>query len=289
MAPASAVRTLVSAADHRFYRTLCQLLLSAERHRATVGFVVADLGLSPADRRHLARRFPWVAAEPFEFDRYPAHVRRLAICAWKPIVIDDVLARRRGRVLWLDAACIIRARLDPVFERIGRDGVLTLVGQSPIRRWCHDGMLRYMHVSAEDAERRCRPAGVVGFDAAREAVRDLVADWRRCALTPDCIDPEGATRATHRWDQAALSNLLYPFERRTGIPLGADEIDISSIAPVRWVSTRNVVAPWVPLSWDPAVRAAWWAWKSLDRAALRARARLRQRAAEARVDAVTRV
>jgi hypothetical protein len=271
--PLHADCTIISAADHRYFRTLCQLLLSAERHGAVTPFewVILDLGLTDTDRARLDTRFPWVRVERFAFDRHPPHVRRIETCAWKPVAIDDVLRRRGGSVLWLDSATILQAPLSPIFTRIARDGVLTLVGQSPIRRWCHEATRRFMGITEEDADRRCRAGGVLGFDGTRPPVRALVARWRACALVESCIDPPGANRANHRYDQALLSNLLYPFEREHGFGLAGDEIDIGSIAPARWVSTRNTVAPWIPLALDPIVRLLYAVYKRADRAVLRAR------------------
>lgn len=264
-------RTVISAADHRYFRTLCQLLLSAERHGAVASceWVIIDLGLANTDRARLSVRFPWVRVDEFAFDRHPPHVRRLKTCAWKPVAIDEVLERRV--VLWLDAATILQASLDPIFDRIADQGVLTLVGQSPIRRWCHEATLRFMGVTGEDADRRCRAGGVLGFDGTRPSVRALVALWRAQALIEACIDPPGANRANHRYDQAILSNLLYAFERKHGFGLAGDEIDIGSVSPARWVSTRNTVPPWVPLALDPVVRLYFWAYKRADRMLLKAR------------------
>lgn len=249
------------------------MLLSAERHAATAwcAWIIVDLGLTDADRARLGARFPWVRVEAFAFDRHPPHVRRLTTCAWKPVAIDDVLERRGGAVLWLDSATILHAPLEPTFDRIARDGVLTLAGQSPLRRWCHEATLRFMNVTEDDANRRCRAGGVLGFDGARPPVRALVALWRARALVEACIDPPGASRVNHRYDQAILSNLLYPFEREHGFGLEGDEIDIGSIAPARWVSTRNRVAPWIPLALDPVVRLFYAAYKRGDRAVLKAR------------------
>ena len=266
----------MSAADHRYFRTLCQLLLSVERCgvQRSVDVLVVDLGLTRGDRARLAARFPWCELEAFAFDRYPPHVRRLETCAWKPAAIDDVLAERGGLVLWLDSATIVRQRLDAIFSRIARDGVLTLVGQSPIRRWCHETTLHYMDVPEEDAGKPCRSAGVLGLDAGRPAIRALVAGWRACAVVEACIDPPGASRVNHRYDQAILSNLLYASERDAGLVLSSDEIDISSLASVPWVSTRNKVAPWVPLALDPIVRGYYAAYKRVDRVVLRVRREL---------------
>ena len=268
-------RTIVTAADHRYARTLAQLLLSAERHavRSACHVLAFDLGLTNADREFLAARFPWVAVERFTFDGLPPHARRLEVCAWKPIAIDDTLRTHGGLVLWLDSACVIHMTLENVFTQIAHDGVLALAGQSPIERWCHEETLRFMHVPREHRSVRVRSAGVLGFDASRPAVRDLVREWRRLALIPESIAPEGATRANHRYDQAVLSNLLAAAGSDRTITLAEDEIDISSIRPVGWVATRERVSPWVPLAFDPLVRAGYALYKAADRAVLRARER----------------
>jgi hypothetical protein len=263
-------RTIVSAADHQYCRTLCQFLLSVERCGApsSCDVLVVDLGLTDGDRARLRARFPWCRVEPFDFGAQPPHVRRLATCAWKPIAIAELLSRRGGLALWLDSGTVLHAPVAPVFDRIARDGLLTLVGQSPIRRWCHAETLRAMDVPAEDAGKRCRSGGVLGFDGGNRVVCDLVEQWRHFSLMPECIDPPGASRANHRYDQAILSNLLYAFARRHALELSDDEIDISSVAPARWLSTRNTVATWVPLALDPVVRAVYDVHKRLDRAAL---------------------
>ena len=269
MARRSVPRTIVTAADHRYARTLCQLLLSIARHTDDdlPRVVIVDLGLTAGDREQLARWFPWCGVEPFRFESLPAHVRRLDICAWKPVAIDDMLRANSGLVLWLDSATIIREPLDPVFVRIERDGLLTLAGQSPIARWCHDETRRFMGASPEDSSARCRVAGILGFDSSRPDVRAVVSEWRRLALIPSCIDPPGATRANHRYDQAIFSLLL----ARTALGEPDGEVDISSPRPIGWASTRNKVAPWVPLACDPIARAYFATYKAVDRALIRAR------------------
>src|SRR5439155_4464880 len=116
-----------------------QLLQSVERHGTSSdhAFVVVDLGLTDADRHRLESRFPWCGVRSFPFDRYPAHVRQLFACAWKPIVLDELVAAGGGPILWLDAATIVHGSLTPLVDRAVRYGSMTLVGQSPLTRWCH--------------------------------------------------------------------------------------------------------------------------------------------------------
>jgi hypothetical protein len=267
----TAVTTIVTAADHRYARSLAQLLLSAGRHAPSHDIVAFDLGLSPRDRRILAHRFSSVRVEPFDFAAHPQHVARLHTCAWKPILIDQTIRQRSGLVLWLDAATIIRAPLDAAFDLIARDGLLTLTGQSPVARWCHPRTLDLMQVPEADRRRRCRIGGVLGFAGDNALARDLVRRWREAALNPEILGPPGAHRGNHRWDQSLLTNLLYAFQRDYGLVLRDDEVDISSMRPVRWVATRNSVPSWIPLALDPAVRAFYAMYKSIDRVVLRLR------------------
>src|ERR671938_464265 len=101
---------VVSAADHRFFRTLWQMLRDAERHRLERAhpFAVFDLGFTVGDRRILAARFPWCELRGVAFDRYPPHVRNLSLFAWKPVVVSEIVDAMRCLVLWLDSATLFR-------------------------------------------------------------------------------------------------------------------------------------------------------------------------------------
>lgn len=272
---ASPRTTIVSAADAGYARSLCQLLRSLARHAPDCDIAVFDLGMTPAQRRAAGRMFPRAAFVDFDFAAAPPHVRALHTCGWKPAAIERVAEQRRGIVLWLDAACIVHQRLEPVSAAIARDGILSLAGQSPAERWCHPATFAAMHCPPEDRVKRCRAGGVLGFDASRADVRSLVTQWREYAFEPWCIDPPGASRANHRYDQAILTNLLHRAEREGWLVLQEDAIDISAVDPVRWVSTRNTVARWIPVAADPLVRAWYRVAKSIDRVALRVKARSR--------------
>ena len=266
---------MVTAADHRFARTLWQLLRSAERERLSDvhQFIVVDLGLTAADRRWLEPRFPWCAFEPFPFERFPTHVRRLTAFAWKPILLDEILRLRGGKILWLDSATLFHGPIDPIFERIARDGVFTLLVQTPLARCCDPRTLASIGVRDEDRRKPYRCGGALGFDASRPDVRDLVGRWRELALLPDCFDPPGADPRRHKYDQAVFTALLYPFARDRGLTLLNEEVDISSSNPVPWISTRNKVAAWMPVAADPFVRAYYATYKRVDRAIWRWRRR----------------
>jgi len=249
------------------------MLRSAERERliAAHELVVFDLGLTAADRSWIERRFSWCAIETFPFERFPAHVRRLAAFAWKPILLDEALRARGGRILWLDSATLFHGPLDPIFERIARDGLFTLIGQTPLADCCDPRTLAIVGVPASDLQKPYRCGGALGFDASRPDVCDLVARWRELALLPDCFDPPGADPRRHKFDQAVFTALLYPFARERDLTLLDEEVDISSPHPVPWISTRNKVPTWMPAIFDSPMRAYYATYKRLDRAIWRLR------------------
>jgi len=265
--------SIVTASDSQYERTLWQMLRSAERHGLNNAhrFVAFDLGMTRRGRAAIERRFPWCALETFAFERYPAHVRRLVSCSWKPIAIREVMDREQSLLLWLDSATLFRGSLEPVFERVACEGLFTLVGQSPMTVWCHPLTLAWMHVPPRDFDKRCRFGGAVGFNGNSATARELLQRWCECALIEACIDPPGASRANHRYDQAVLTALLYAFEREGRLTLRNEEVDISSCDPVRWFSTRNKVAPWLPVSCDGLSRGYHATYKAVDRLVLRMR------------------
>ena len=90
-----AIRPIIlSAADCRFFRSLWQFLLSAERtglFRACA-WRVYDLGLHQHQLQRLRRRFQWCEFVKFDFSQYPEHVGLASNSyAWKPIIIADNL------------------------------------------------------------------------------------------------------------------------------------------------------------------------------------------------------
>jgi hypothetical protein len=274
------LHTLLTAADHRFARTLSQMLASAERERLHEAHdvVALDLGLRAADRDRLRQRFPWCEVRPFRFDGLPAHVRQLWTFAWKPIAIAEQAARSREYVLWFDSATVFRGPVETMLTRIAATGVFTLAGQTPLGGCCDPRVLARLGATDEDRRERYRAGGVLGFDPSRPVVREVLERWRGLALDPECIAPAGFDPAVHRFDQALLTAVLCAARRDRGLAIDAEDIDISATDPVGWISTRNKVPPWMPLAMDPAVRAWYALWKRADRAVLRVRAAARSRA-----------
>jgi len=263
-APGAAL-TVVTGADQSFARCLYQFLLSAERrhlprrHR----FIAYDLGLEPATRLDLERRFTWCAFRPFDFTQYPAHVavaRRTY--AWKPMIVAEVAEQSDGLVLWLDSATLFRGDLDEVIATLRHHGTYSLKGQSTLSERCDPRVLQALSVPAGDLRLPERVGGVLGVDPGHPGAHRLVTIWRAHALIERHILPR---TPGHNADQSLLGILLYRLQRAGALVLNDDEIDISSRAPVRWMTSRNRVPTWLPRWADPFARAYFAIYKTLDR------------------------
>jgi hypothetical protein len=266
----SVTQIIVTAADKRFWRSLYQFLRSAERNEIEkkTQFLCYDLGLGVAARSLIERRFPWCKFRNFEFDRYPPHVAlSRKSYAWKPIVLYDICATFSGLVLWLDCATLFRTRdLSDIWEIVENNGVYALVGQSTIAEHCDPLVLDALKVPFEIKRRREIVSGVLGLNASMPVMRRIITAWREHALCEGHIAPRLIPSTRYKNEQDLLSILLYASSDAGEISVPHGEIDISCRAPVRWMSSRNKVAEWIPLWADPLARAYYALYKAVDQA-----------------------
>jgi hypothetical protein len=265
---------IVTAADHRFARTLAQFLLSAERHgeHRRCRWAIYDLGLSDADRTRLRERFGWADIRSIQLADYPPHVAVASgSYAWKPVIIREAARDLVGPLFWFDSGTILRAPLDGALRSLANQGFWGLRSQMPLAQKCDPRVLDALEVPLEVRHLREYAAGAVGFDLATPLGRQLVEDWGHHALIADYIVPEGYA-VFHKHDQALLNSLLAKAAYSECFEPTLDEIDISSPTPSRLVSTRNYVPPQIPLWADPAARAH----RALHKAADRIYHRLRR-------------
>lgn len=257
---------IVTAADHRFARTLAQFLLSAERHREhhRCRVMVYDLGLSDADRALLRRRFSWAELRTISFSDYPPHVSLSAASyAWKPVIIREAGAETAGPLFWFDSATIIRQPLDEPLVAVEKHGVWVLRSQTPLAQKCDPRVLDALEVPLEVRHLREYAAGAVGFDMGSPLGFELVESWAQHALIAEHIVPDGYPHY-HKHDQALLNCLLAKAMHRGALTMPVEEVDISSASPTKSISTRNVVGNAWPLFVDPLLRMGSALWKAGD-------------------------
>lgn len=263
---------IVTAADQLFWRALAQLLLSAERkgdHRR-YGWVIYDLGIDADRLAFLHRRFGWADWRQVEFASLPDHYRPATRSfAWKPLIVWDVLETATVSVLWMDSATVIRGDLAEVFDWIRTHGAYAARGRTEMAHRCEPVVMDRLEFPPDLAEVRERVANFVGFDPAHPAARKVAQDWERLSRDPDLLLPPVQSVEKHMNDQAVLNCLLLKAEAENRLKLPKVDMDISAGRPIKMVSTRNKVPPWVPLWADPFVRFRYWLIKSLDQAAWR--------------------
>jgi len=258
---------ILTAADHRFARTLSQFLLSAERHgeHQRSRWIVFDLGLSDADRALLRKRFGWAELRRFAFEDHPPHVALASgSYGWKPVAIREAAADHRGPIFWFDSGTVLKRPLDAALASLGKQGFWGLRSQTALALKCDPRVLDALSVPLEVRHIREYAAGAVGFDLSTPLGQQLVEDWGRHALIAEHIVPEGYA-AFHKHDQALLNCLLAKAAHEGRFESTLDEIDISSRSPSKLVATRNYVRPNVPLRADPLVRAYRQVLKDTDR------------------------
>jgi hypothetical protein len=264
---------IVTAADQRFWRSLYQFLRSAERQGLFDRYrvIAYDLGLSPDTRASLQRRFGLCEFRRFDFSAHPPHVAMArGTYAWKPVIVSDLAEEFGGAfILWFDSATILKSDLAEVLADIRRRGAHVLKGFDLLLESCNPLTLQALDAPLDYMYRRTRPAGYVGLDTSQNNVRKLVRLWRKHALIESHIAPTAPVERWprnrwHRYDQSLLTILLNRMADTGEVELTDDEMDMSSPRPVRWMTTRNKVWPFMPRWTDPLLNACWSVCKAVD-------------------------
>lgn len=266
---------IITGADHPYVRTLVQFLRSAERqgeHRR-LEWVIFDLGMTDHDRSYIRERFSWADLRTVDFSGYPPHVRiERRSYAWKPILIEEAARGREGLVFWFDSATLLRKPIDTPIAATQRDGVWSLAGQAAFMERADKRVIgtfiEQLNMPPEVLHVPERVTGAIGFDTRHEVARRILQDWARLARDPKYILPDNPA-PRHMWEQALFTALLLSAAWNGDIRIGDEEVDISSVKPITYLSTRNKLKTNWPLWADVPARAWYRGWKALDRVGLR--------------------
>jgi Protein of unknown function (DUF1647) len=212
---------IVTGADSSHFKSLCQLLLSVFRFEINPRVVVYDLGLSETERQYLQKTFSLEKFRRFDYSQYPDYFNmkiNSGEYAWKPVIIDEVLNEFKGCVCWMDAGNIVTGPLNTLRKIVNNVGMYSPVSQGLIVEWTHPETLKYLNVSKNLMRRRNLTGACVSAKYENLKARNLVCQWKHCALTRECIAPEGSSRKNHRQDQAVLSVLAHQSGITKGMP-----------------------------------------------------------------------
>lgn len=138
------------------------------------------------------------------------HLRHLQKYAWKPPAIVEAV-EAYGAVLWLDAGCDVRGRLDGVARALSRDGYFLVKGQDldMTARLQPDCASRLGLRAADFAGKPSFAGGVQGYVRGSAAAGQILRPLYAAAADESCIAPAGSSLQNHRYDQSLLSLIAY--------------------------------------------------------------------------------
>ncbi len=261
---------ILTGCNEAYARCLWQMLASAERAGLMLQheFRVFDLGMKPATRERLVRRFPQATFMSFNFAAAPGHAAKLSGFAWKPMIIAEAADTWQGPMFWFDAATLFRTAIDRPLRSIAETGFWTLQGQTPLMGRADPRVLARLNLPPEILHLPERVAGACGFDTRQPVPGAFIKRWASLAQQAELITPADPD-PSHRFDQTLFSALLLAAQWRGEIVLGTEEVDISSMRPISYLTTRNKLWPSLPTWLDLPARAWRRLWKALDRVGLR--------------------
>lgn len=203
---------IVTGANSPYYRSLFQFLASLYRHEPNIRVIVFDLGLSESERQHLQDRFPTAGLRLFDYSKFPGYFNikvNAGEYAWKPVIFSDILNEYKSCVCWMDAGNVVTK---PLFwmRRITRKiGMYSPRSSGCISDWTHPKTLEFLDVSKNLLNKYNLTGGCVSAYYQNSKSREIVSQWKKCAIVRDCIAPKGSSKKNHRQDQAVLSVLAH--------------------------------------------------------------------------------
>ncbi|XP_038060868.1 uncharacterized protein LOC119731716 [Patiria miniata] len=216
---------IVTATSQNHLKESKGMIGSVQEFLPNTRIVMYDLGLTPSGIKEV-RRLCNVELRPFDFSRYPSHVRNLLKFAWKPLIIQEAL-NEFGIVFWCDASARFKRNPLVLFSLLKEQhGFMSEVVQYKpdymlIRT--HPKMFEALGIDREkfkkdDGYAMCIEANRLLFVNSALVRRNIIEPWVDCALRPACIAPNGSVIRqfmagpklyTHRFDEAALALIIY--------------------------------------------------------------------------------
>ncbi|KAF9189720.1 hypothetical protein BGZ49_003789 [Haplosporangium sp. Z 27] len=217
--------TIVTAASSNhfcalesFLYSLAEIMDGLERTELRPTIVVYNLGGMTSQQ---LTRMEWLKNNQyideyneFDYSKYPPFwditVAR-GEYGWKAGIIKEVADKYRGLILWLDSGDLIALdflRYLPGY--LDQYGFWSPQSTGTFKDYTHAGLPQFYGDTLENyaSETNCNGAALA-FDASSDLIYNgLLKEWYICALTKECIAPEGSSRNNHRQDQAALTYLV---------------------------------------------------------------------------------
>ncbi|CAH1801273.1 unnamed protein product [Owenia fusiformis] len=201
---------IVTAADCRYFSGLIEFVASIHYWEPNMTVIVYDLGLQPEQKKE-AESWCNVQINALPVNT-PDHIKKESRkrFSWKALVLQDAVMKY-GAIFYSDAGSVIRAPLEPIKKLIIADGHFFVQGQDEdTTTLLHKGMYAYFGVNVTQLKGKPSFAGSVhGYVRGGLAEKHILRPLVKCSISPECITPIGSSLRNHRFDQSALSIIIY--------------------------------------------------------------------------------
>lgn len=171
--------------------------------------LVYDLGLSNYNLKILYNycNNSRCQVQSFDFSKFPSHVTREDIHAYRPLIIQDAL-HLTGSILYMEcdyrfAKSVTNEKILVLYEKIKNHGILawSMNSKNPVSRLTHKKMFEYFHTNADNFLFVPMVSADTLFIINTKKIHShIMLPWVQCALTQDCIIPIGAQSGGCRFD-----------------------------------------------------------------------------------------
>ena len=206
---------ILTGLDDQYINFLEQLVGSIALWEPVVKIEVVNLGLSSESIEKIQQ---WrvtmdISVVPFDFERYPPHVKDLMTYAFKSLAIQEGLMRH-ANILWIDAGMVLWGRLDRARHAITSSiGAFFVTDGQPMKsfpwgdaNFHHPGTMEKLNVTNDiNASQTQCIGGLQGWSIHGSFFKEALPLLVNCALDVECITPMGSSRLNHLQDQTVLN------------------------------------------------------------------------------------
>lgn len=216
--------TAVTSADfYDMQRLIEQIASVPPTKNLKIKLIIYDLGLYAKEAKLITAHCN-CDFRTFEWSVFPDHVTDMTIKAWKPIIIQ-MMIEEFGSVFWIDPSASLGSVQDLSMLKyrgarnffLWEDPVFTAVNA-----YTSPKMFQYLN------EKRCTFVNLGMMDTkamvfyrTKQTWYGVMKPWLKCALTKECISPEGARKTEcfhykrpkstgcHWYEQSILSIIIH--------------------------------------------------------------------------------
>ena len=206
-------RIVLTGLNDKYFDHLEQLVGSLKLWEPEITIEVVDLGLS-TENIDIINTWGRLKVIPFDFQKYPSHVKDLGTYAFKILAIQEAL-ERHPRILWIDAGRLARDLGRAWHEMGGTEGSFFVAllddnhGLHPFpwgdSSFHHPKTMEKLEIEKVNLLQTQCDGAVQGWNKQGSFYEKAFPLLVKCALDIECIAPEGSNRQNHLQDQTVLN------------------------------------------------------------------------------------